>query len=240
MRKINFLLAIIGFVGCIENGFSQDIITLKSGEEINAKVIEINSIEIKYKKFDYQAGPLIILPKSDVFMVKYPNGSKDVFSSQSVSSGSSSVVRNIDGSIALSAGANVQIELAETLNSKTISPGQTIYFRVKFDVLVENTMLIKAGQSLQGVITKAQKARELGKQGELSIQVSSVQAIDGQEVMLSGNIFREGENRSVESIGIGALIFWPVLFMKGREAEIVAGTVFNAQVGQTIYIKPIQ
>ena len=31
---------------------AQDIITLKSGEEMRAKVLEVNLIEVKYKKFE--------------------------------------------------------------------------------------------------------------------------------------------------------------------------------------------
>ena len=47
-------------------GFSQDIITKKSSEDIQAKVTEITTTEIKYKKFDNQSGPNFIILKSDV------------------------------------------------------------------------------------------------------------------------------------------------------------------------------
>ena len=57
----------------------QDILTLKTGEEINAKVLEINSSEVKYKPSDNPNGPLIVIMKSDVFMIKYENGKKEVF-----------------------------------------------------------------------------------------------------------------------------------------------------------------
>lgn len=216
---------------------AQDIIITKAGDEIEAKILEINTEEVIYKKFDYQSGPTVIISKKDVLMIKYPNGTKDVFNiDNSVPRAAEQLI--IDGAYLLKAGTNIQIELAETINSKTISPGQVVYFKVKYDVDLQETTLINAGQTLKGVIIKAEKARELGKQGELSIQVNEVKAADGQVVKLSGNIFREGENRSAESIGIAALIFWPALFMKGKEAEIVAGTVFNAMVGETIYIKP--
>jgi len=59
--------------------FSQDIIILKNGDEIKSKVLEINTSEIKYKKFDNADGPTFTMAKQDVFMIKYPNGSKDVF-----------------------------------------------------------------------------------------------------------------------------------------------------------------
>ena len=58
---------------------SQDRLTLKSGEEINSKVLEITPSEVKYKPSDNPNGPLIVIMKSDVFMIKYENGKKEVF-----------------------------------------------------------------------------------------------------------------------------------------------------------------
>ena len=57
---------------------SCDVITLKDGSEILGKVTEIGIKEIKYKKCDNPNGPTMVLEKSSVFMIKYPNGSKDV------------------------------------------------------------------------------------------------------------------------------------------------------------------
>ena len=34
----------------------------------------------------------------------------------------------------------------------------------------------------------------------------------------------ELKNRAGTSIAVGALLFWPALFMKGKEAEFKAGT----------------
>ncbi|MCB0519200.1 MAG: porin family protein [Lewinellaceae bacterium] len=59
--------------------FSQDVILLKTGEEIQAKVTEILPLDIKYKRFDHQDGPTITLPKKEVFLIKYENGMKEVF-----------------------------------------------------------------------------------------------------------------------------------------------------------------
>jgi hypothetical protein len=60
---------------------AQDIIVLRNGDEIKSKVIEITPTEIKYKKFDNLGGPTIDILKSDVFMIKYANGTKDVMAS---------------------------------------------------------------------------------------------------------------------------------------------------------------
>jgi hypothetical protein len=58
---------------------AQDIIIKKDGTEIQAKVTEVNELDIKYKKFDNQDGPVYTLLKAEVFMVKYQNGDKEVY-----------------------------------------------------------------------------------------------------------------------------------------------------------------
>jgi hypothetical protein len=61
-----------------------DQITFRNGDEAKVKVLEITTTEIKYKKCNMPDGPLYIVKKSDVFMIKYPNGTKEVFKSEPV------------------------------------------------------------------------------------------------------------------------------------------------------------
>lgn len=67
--------------------FSQDIITKKSGEDIQAKILEVTSTEVKFKKFDDPEGPSFSIFKSDILMVRYKNGTKDVFNEVGGSAG---------------------------------------------------------------------------------------------------------------------------------------------------------
>ncbi|MDH5382491.1 MAG: hypothetical protein OEW75_16680, partial [Cyclobacteriaceae bacterium] len=62
--------------------FSQDITSYKNGTEIKAKVLEITTLEVKFKKFDNLEGPTYTILKSDLFMITYENGSKEIFSAQ--------------------------------------------------------------------------------------------------------------------------------------------------------------
>jgi len=62
------------------NGFKViGIITLKNGEDIQALIQEIGELEVKYKKYENSNGPNYTLKKSEIFMIRYSNGSKDVF-----------------------------------------------------------------------------------------------------------------------------------------------------------------
>jgi len=77
MTKTIFTL--LAFISISITAFSQDIITQKSGEDIQAKVLEINQTDVKYKKFDNQNGPTFTLLKSDILMIRYENGTQDIF-----------------------------------------------------------------------------------------------------------------------------------------------------------------
>lgn len=78
LTKINIIIVLIFL--CTNFSFSQDLITTKKGDIVKAKVLEITTSEIKYKKIDNLSGPTYSILKSDVFSINYKNGSKDVFS----------------------------------------------------------------------------------------------------------------------------------------------------------------
>ena len=73
-----FIIALFCFSFIIST-HAQDKIMFIDGTEILSKVIEINNTEIKYKLFDNQDGPTIITLKKNIFIIKYENGTKEVF-----------------------------------------------------------------------------------------------------------------------------------------------------------------
>ena len=68
---------------------AHDVITLKNGSDIQAIVQEISELDVKYKKLDNPNGATYTLKKSEIFMVKYANGSKDVFTDNAATTTSS-------------------------------------------------------------------------------------------------------------------------------------------------------
>jgi len=73
----NFALIIFSILLSF-SAFAQDIIIKKSGEEIKAKILEVAINEIKYKRYDFQDGPLYTLSKDDVLLIRYENGVNEV------------------------------------------------------------------------------------------------------------------------------------------------------------------
>jgi len=76
MKKISivFLLMAWGF-----SLYAQDVITLRNGNQIQAKVTEISSAEIKYKRFDHLDGPTIVIARADVHAIAFANGIHEIF-----------------------------------------------------------------------------------------------------------------------------------------------------------------
>jgi hypothetical protein len=62
-----------------------DIIHLKNGDEIKAKVTEITLSEIKYKAFEYLDGATITLRKKDVSVINNANGTRVVLGATAAS-----------------------------------------------------------------------------------------------------------------------------------------------------------
>ena len=121
-----------------------------------------------------------------------------------------------DGSVVLNSGTNVSLETVSMIQSDMVSVGQTIDFRVKYDVKVDNKTVIAAGSIAKGQVMRAQKAKGLGKEGFVEIQIKSVTAVDGQEVFLTGgNVYQEGEDKQTLSILLG--VFVCILFLKKKK-----------------------
>jgi hypothetical protein len=76
--KRAFIICTIILAG-IATALPQDILVLNNGDEVEARVTEIGIEEIKYKKYSMPDGPDYVSMKSDVFMIKFENGSKEVF-----------------------------------------------------------------------------------------------------------------------------------------------------------------
>ena len=61
---------------------SCDQIIYKDGTEIKAKITEINTSEIRYKRCDFIDGPTFVEKQNKVFMIKYSNGKSEMFKTE--------------------------------------------------------------------------------------------------------------------------------------------------------------
>jgi hypothetical protein len=83
-RLILFVGALLFTLSVFSQEVSSDVIILKNGTEIIAKVLEVNQFEVRYKDFNNLDGPIYTMDKSEIFMLKYKNGKKDIVKSTDV------------------------------------------------------------------------------------------------------------------------------------------------------------
>ena len=225
MKKI-FLTVLVIFV--YKFNFSQDIIIFKDGTEIEAKVFKITINEITYKKFENLNGPEYTEKKNNIFMIKYENGSKDVFKLDNENSDdNTNNERNKSKELfTINSGELITLFFKETLTSKDLSSGSLIRLGVKEDVISKSgKIIIAANTNVIGRVTNVKEAAWAGQKGKISIQINSIKAIDGTSIPVFYNLNNEGKSRQATAVGVGMLLFWPALFVKGKQATIEAGTL---------------
>ena len=149
----NFLL--LAFIAMF--GFSavaQDIIILKNGDEIKSFVQEVGIEYVKYKKFDNPTGPIYTKAIAEIFMIKYQNGSKDVFNE---------VTKTIETKPERPK-QSYQEEAVKPVEKKDVSMPEST--RVKSSENIETVHLV--GQNRNDVIVTTARGWFMGFQGNIT------------------------------------------------------------------------
>jgi len=81
MKRFCIFLVMLLSVG-ICSVAAQDLIIMRDGNIIEAKVMEISPTEIGYKRFEHLDGPTIVIPASSVLSIRYENGTSQTIRSE--------------------------------------------------------------------------------------------------------------------------------------------------------------
>jgi hypothetical protein len=134
--------------------------------------------------------------------------------------------------VTIPAGTRIFGELQQEVSSDIdeFDVGDLVTGRVWRNVVVDGQTVIAAGAPMTLQVAAIQKRRTFGRAGNVEVRAVSVMAADGSEIFLDGGYDRKGESRVVLSSTLAALVAWPTLFIKGKEAVLPPGTVFDASV----------
>lgn len=77
MKKLLVLLMIL----CSGSAFAQDVIVKNDGSTVLCRIVEVNSSEVVYKKWNNLNGSNYVMNRSDVANINYENGKKENVSS---------------------------------------------------------------------------------------------------------------------------------------------------------------
>ncbi|MBR1538638.1 MAG: hypothetical protein IJ636_03935 [Bacteroidales bacterium] len=79
------LLIVLVSLCAVVSAFAQDLITKKDGTDIKAKITEVNNDNVKYKRSDNPNGPTYTISKSEILMIIYGNGVREIFNTEEAS-----------------------------------------------------------------------------------------------------------------------------------------------------------
>lgn len=79
-KTMKRLFLVLASMASVASTFAQDVIVKRDGEEIQCRILEVSTNKVKYKQWKNQDGPTFVEKKTDVLMLKYENGQKEVIS----------------------------------------------------------------------------------------------------------------------------------------------------------------
>jgi len=119
--------------------------------------------------------------------------------------------------VVIPAGTPLTVAIDQELSSASVNSGQRISFHLTSDYSEFGHVLISQGTPVRGTVTQATRRKSGGRPGALTIQVTSVRAVDGTYVPLRGS---EAPALGILTLGVGAT-------KKGLSASIPAGTQYT-------------
>ena len=131
----------------------------------------------------------------------------------------------------------LQVRLLQDISSKTAVSGERVVYEVLRDVYLNGKIVFKQGASASGQVLISQPAGRVGGAGNLSFNITSVQAVDETQVPVNISRSIQGQSKMGTSVVVSILCCILGLLIKGEEAVAVQGLVLEVQTSAPISIQ---
>jgi hypothetical protein len=133
-------------------------------------------------------------------------------------------------------GTDVSLQFAEKLSSATATEGQRFNLVLEDDLRVNGIVVVPHGAKAVGTVMNSHKRGFMGKAGELNIQINYL-LVGEQRIPLRASSGREGDSKVGATVAL-TVLFGPLgLLKRGKNVEIMPGTVIAAFVDQTTVVQ---
>jgi hypothetical protein len=195
MKIISYILFFLFFGTAAK---AQDLIILRDGTEIKSLVAEVLESQIKYKKFDNKLGPTYSVAKNKVSMIRYENGTQDVFNENPKQVASPETTpNNVDVSdILVKPATKQQIESGENRNIKGTNHLAIVGKKVFKD---DGTLL--RNSEIQSILSIVPPALKTYKKGRGSMIASNIVIGAAAGITIEGLLLVSLNNSSSSSYG---------------------------------------
>ncbi len=129
----------------------------------------------------------------------------------------------VPDTVTLAAGAAIPLRFLSTVSSGTHARGQQFDLEVTDNINVGSTIVIPAGSIATGEVIHADRARGLGKAGELIISARFVM-VGQRQIKLRSQLSMTGQNKSMQALYLVPWIHGKNLEVPA-ETEVIARTV---------------
>jgi hypothetical protein len=145
-------------------------------------------------------------------------------------------------------GTAVLLKFDTGVDSSTTKQGSAVQFEVASDVLVDRSVVIRAGTDARGVVTAVSQPGLFGKGARVRIDSIQATAVDGRPVQLApvdvtSDTVRQiqGASRTAGSGFAGIILLWPIGLLGGSlshggQVEAPAGAVATTTVPTAVQI----
>lgn len=134
----------------------------------------------------------------------------------------------------LADGTLVQIEVVETLNTKTVQRGQRFPLRLVDPVYAGDTLVLPAGTEGEGEVVHAERARMAGKAGELILAARFLRTPSGNLPLRGMKLGGAGESHADAAFWVPLVGF----VINGGQVEVPAGTRAQAKLAGRATLPP--
>ena len=119
-------------------------------------------------------------------------------------------------------GTAVVVYTENEIDADDVKTGQNLDFIVQESVIIDDITVIPSGTHVTAQVTKRKNNFILGIAGEIEVGNFKIKAASDNMINLRGVIIDKGTNRAW--CNIGWFFLFPLIFIKGNDGKIPAGT----------------
>lgn len=135
------------------------------------------------------------------------------------------------------AGTLVELQILDTVTSRTAKPGDRVRIRLAAPVTVDGQQVLPAGIDGEAEVIHAERSRGGGKPGELLLAARFLRAPSGDVVALKAmKLGGSGKDNGAGALGV-ALVAGPFgMLVRGGELEIPPGAAAQAKLAAAVTV----
>lgn len=140
--------------------------------------------------------------------------------------------------ILIEKGTTLKVRSMSNFQSNKVVEGDELEFEVYEDLVINDQIVIKVHTPVKAYVESVEKAKGMGKEGILIIQITSTKSIDNKLIPL--RIFKSsiyGEDKSDKTILLSSLIGPQGYLLKGGQASVKEGKIFNTYITKDVKVK---